>query len=106
MKTLLTIAATLLVLSGAAHARTFHYACTGGDKVYAFTLNEDTRTAKLVVRAPTSTLATFRVIKVSSECAKYGWNLSDNARFCTATQGYGNLEWRGLDLECNQADTD
>jgi hypothetical protein len=107
MKMILTTVATLLALSGgAANARTFHYTCTSGDERYAFTVNTDQRTAKLIVRAPTRTLATFRILKVSADCAKYGWNLSDDATFCTATQGVGTLEWRGMELDCDQADTE
>jgi hypothetical protein len=106
MKTILTIAATLLALSGAAHARTFHYTCTNGDDRYALTVNTDQRTVKLVKRAPTSTVATFRILKVSQDCAKYGWSLSGNASFCTATQGVGTLEWSGSELDCDQADTE
>lgn len=112
MKKLLTIAATLLVCSGTAQARSFHYTCESSDGDpdvhYAFTVNEGARTAKLIKRGPTVTLGTFRVLKVASvsDCGKYGWNLSDNALFCTFTQGAGNLQWRGMDLECKNADTD
>jgi hypothetical protein len=108
MKTLYTMLFLTLIGVSSAHARTYHYACKNGDDRYALTVNENQHVVKLIGRAPTHHIMTFRIQKVASvdECAKYGWILSDNAQFCTATQGYGSLEWRNKEYECDQADTE
>jgi hypothetical protein len=105
MKTLLLATALLAGLMTSAQARTFHYACQSGENRYALTVNTDRNIVTLVQRSPTRTLATFRILKVSPECAKYGWTLSDGAEFCTATQGVGSLDWDGREFDCDQADT-
>jgi hypothetical protein len=96
------------MFSTAAHARTFHYACSKGDDRYALTVNDSQRVVKLIRRSPTVPVATFKIQKVASAdvCAKYGWMLSGGATFCTATQGVGTLSWQGEEYDCDQADTD
>jgi hypothetical protein len=104
-KYLLAAALVLGAGAGTAHA-TFHYACKSGDDRYALTVNTDRRIVKLIEKAPPYRLTTFRILKVSPECAKYGWALNDSAVFCTATQGVGTLGWRGKGFDCDQADTE
>jgi hypothetical protein len=62
------------MFSTAAHARTFHYACSKGDDRYALTVNDSQRVVKLIRRSPTVPVATFKIQKVASVdvCAKYG----------------------------------
>jgi hypothetical protein len=87
------------------NASTYHYACKNGDDRYALTVNEKQRIVKLIARAPTRPIMTF-LIQGMGDCGKYGWALSNGAQFCTATQGYGSLEWRGKEYECDLAETD
>jgi len=103
-KTFATLA--LMALAGTAHARTFHYACKSGETRYALTVNTDRRIVKLIEQGPPHTITTFRILKVADDCGKYGWILNDGARFCTATQGVGTLDWRGHEIDCDQADTE
>jgi hypothetical protein len=104
-KYLLAAALALCAGAGTAHA-TFHYACKSGEDRYALTVNTDRGIVKLIEMAPPHTLATFRILKVSTECAKYGWELNNGIRFCTATQGGGYFDWRGKEFDCDQADTE
>jgi hypothetical protein len=100
------IAALTLALAGTAHARTYHYACQSGDDRYALTVNTDRSVVTMAAQQPPHSRKTLRILKVSADCGKYGWALSEGATFCTATQGVGTLEWKGQEFECSQADTD
>ena len=110
MKAFLLAANAALVFATCAQAadsRTFHYACKKGDDRYAFTVNTSRSIAKLVEHFPPHATTTFRVLKVIPEdCGKDGWALSDGAKFCTATQGVGTLDWHGHEFDCDQADTE
>jgi hypothetical protein len=111
MEKVLKYAALGLLVFGSVEAAcaetAFHYACTSGDGRYALTVNTDKHIVKLVEKASPHTITTFRILKVSPNCAKYGLELSNNATFCTATQGVADLNWPGHDaLDCDEADTD
>jgi hypothetical protein len=104
------LAATMIALTSA-HARTYHYACKNEKNEYshyALTVNTDRRIVKVFNHGPPHDTLTFQILKVASvdECGKYGWILGGGAKFCTATQGYGSLEWRAGELVCDNADTD
>ena len=105
-KYLLAAALALCAGAGTAHAKTFHYACKSGEDRYALTVNTDRGIVKLQVHGPPFTLTTFRILKVDTECGKYGWALNNGAMFCTATQGVGTLDWRRNTFDCDQADTE
>jgi hypothetical protein len=105
-KYLLAAALALCAGAGTAHAKTFHYACKSGEDRYALTVNTDRGIVKLIEHGPPHTLTTFRILKVATECGKYGWALNNGAMFCTATQGVGTLDWRGNQFDCDQADTE
>jgi hypothetical protein len=102
----LTASITAAAGAGTAHAKTFHYACKSGEDRYALTVNTDRGIVKLMEQGPPHTLTTFRILKVATECGKYGWALNNGAMFCTATQGVGTLDWRGNQFDCDQADTE
>jgi hypothetical protein len=97
-----------MALAGTAHARTFHYACKSGEDRYALTVNTDQGIVTLREHGPPRTITTFRILKggIPDECGKYGWALNNGATFCTYTQGAGSLNWRGNELDCDQADTE
>jgi hypothetical protein len=76
-----------------------------GESRYSLTVNTDRKIVKLLERQPPHKLTTFRILKVSADCGKYGWELN-NATFCTATQGVGTLDWNGREFDCIQADTE
>ena len=105
-KYLLAAALALCAGAGTAHAKTFHYACKSGEDRYALTVNTDRGIVKLIEHGPPHTLTTFRILKVATECGKYGWALNNGAMFCTATQGVGTLDWRGNQFDGDQADTE
>jgi hypothetical protein len=112
MKLLLAMLTASMALVGtAAHARTFHYACqssnTDDEYRYALTVNTDQRIVTLLRKSTPHMHATFRIQREATldECAKYGWMLNSNAKFCTATQGFGTLNWNGEEIACDNADT-
>jgi hypothetical protein len=111
MKTFWITTALLVALAAPASARTYHYACHQHKDAtvrYALSANEDSGIVKLQEQGPPFTLRTFQIVKnVIPACGKGGWTLSNGAtKFCTATQGVGDLSWRGPDLDCDQADTE
>jgi hypothetical protein len=88
------------------HAATLHYACKSNDDRYALTVNTDRHVVKLFDNFPPHKTTTFRILNVATMdvCAKYGWILN-GATFCTATQGVGTFDWHGIELDCDEADT-
>jgi hypothetical protein len=102
------LAVLLALVAGTAHARTFNYACTSGEDRYALTVNTDRGIVKLIGHGPPRMLTTFRILKLAPPdvCGKYGWILNGNAMFCTLTQGVGILDRNGIELECDQANTE
>jgi hypothetical protein len=105
-KLALAAVAVTTVMVSATHASTYRYTCKKGDIRYVLTVNEDRNgrgTIRLIRRSPTVPIITFRILG-QGDCGKYGWQLDNDATFCTATQGVGTLNWGAEEYDCDQAD--
>jgi|ERR1700694_3171931 len=91
------IVTTLIALSTtSAHADTYNYVCQDHGK--SFPLKVDDTQNTLEWRG-----ATYK-IKENADCAKFGWHAEKDGAsfdFCTATQGYADIQQNGTDTQCN-----
>lgn len=108
---LILAAATIINFAvSQAHAYTFHYACQDHDDHYSVVIDTKKLTVKMTEQSPEGRTISLKILdggtgdNAPAACGRGGWSLSYGATFCYATQGYGELSWKGVSSTCQQAD--
>ena len=100
MRSVISIAAILMLSTAPSHAFLFEYACKAQGKSLNIFIDTDASTFKWRGK-------TYQ-IRDQESCAKSGWRVTRQGEafdFCTATKGYADFEDRGVAVTCNLVPT-
>jgi hypothetical protein len=102
MKLTIAFVFALLATTAAAYADTYNYLCKVDGKSYPLRVDDNKNVLEWRGKNYRLTVATF---DEPDGCAKYGWHAEGNGTafsFCTATQGFADIEKDGkIEAECN-----
>jgi hypothetical protein len=102
MKFIIVFIFASLATTAAAYADIYNYSCKVDGMSYPLRVDDNKNVLEWRGKNYSLTVATF---EGPDGCAKYGWRAEGNGTsftFCTATQGYADIEKDGnVEAECN-----